>query len=59
MSLVEPALTTVDQHTVELGRSCARLLLARIREELPARRRIVRVAPRLIIRGSTGPAPRA
>jgi LacI family transcriptional regulator len=59
MSLVEPALTTVDQHTVELGRSCARLLLARIREELPTRRRIVRVAPRLIIRGSTGPAPRA
>ncbi|HEY0474145.1 MAG TPA: LacI family DNA-binding transcriptional regulator [Kribbella sp.] len=59
MSLVEPTLTTVDQHTVELGRSCARLLLARIREELPARRRIVRVAPRLIIRGSTGPAPRA
>jgi LacI family transcriptional regulator len=59
MSLVEPALTTVDQHTVELGRSCARLLLARIREELPAKRRIVRVAPRLMIRGSTGPAPHA
>nr|WP_184802085.1 LacI family DNA-binding transcriptional regulator [Kribbella italica] len=56
MSLVAPALTTVDQHTVELGRNCARLLLARIRGELPARRRIVRVAPRLIVRGSTGPA---
>lgn len=56
MSLVQPALTTVDQHTVELGRSCARLLLARIREELPARRRLIRVPPRLIIRGSTGPA---
>jgi LacI family transcriptional regulator len=58
MSLVQPALTTVDQHTVELGRSCARLLLARIRGELPAKRRIVRVAPRLMVRGSTGPAPR-
>jgi LacI family transcriptional regulator len=58
MSLVQPALTTVDQHTVELGRSCARLLLARIRGELPPRRRIIRVPPRLIVRGSTGRAPR-
>ncbi|MFC0627530.1 LacI family DNA-binding transcriptional regulator [Kribbella deserti] len=57
MSLVQPALTTIDQHTVELGRSCARLLLARIRAELPAKRRIIRVPPRLIVRGSTGPAP--
>lgn len=56
MSLVEPGLTTVDQHTVELGRNCARLLLARIRGELPARRKIVRIAPRLVVRGSTGPA---
>jgi LacI family transcriptional regulator len=59
MSLVQPALTTVDQHTVDLGRAGARLLLSRIRGELPARRRIVRVAPRLIVRGSTGPAPTA
>lgn len=59
MSLVQPALTTVDQHTVELGRSCARLLIARIRSELPARRRIVRVPPRLVVRGSTGPAARS
>jgi LacI family transcriptional regulator len=58
MSLVQPALTTVDQHTVDLGRNCARLLLSRIRDELPPKRRIVRVAPRLVVRGSTGPAPR-
>jgi LacI family transcriptional regulator len=58
MSLVQPALTTVDQSTVEMGRSCARLLLARIRGELPPQRRIVRVPARLIVRGSTGPAPR-
>jgi LacI family transcriptional regulator len=58
MSLVHPGITTVDQHTVDLGRSCAQLLLARIRDELPARRRVIRVAPRLVIRGSTGPAPR-
>jgi DNA-binding LacI/PurR family transcriptional regulator len=58
MSLVQPGITTIDQHTVDLGRSCAQLLLARIRDELPARRRIVRVAPRLVVRGSTGPAPR-
>jgi DNA-binding LacI/PurR family transcriptional regulator len=59
MSLVQPALTTVDQHTVDLGRNCARLLLSRIRDELPPKRRIVRVAPRLVVRGSTGPAPRS
>ncbi|HEY3558226.1 MAG TPA: LacI family DNA-binding transcriptional regulator [Kribbella sp.] len=58
MSLVQPALTTVDQSTVEMGRSCARLLLARIRGELPARRRLVKVPARLIVRGSTGPVPR-
>ena len=58
MSLVQPALTTVDQSTVEMGRSCARLLLARIRGELPPKRRIVKVPARLIVRGSTGPAPR-
>jgi DNA-binding LacI/PurR family transcriptional regulator len=58
MSLVQPALTTVDQHTVELGRTCASLLLSRIRDELPPKRRIVRVAPRLVVRGSTGPAAR-
>jgi len=58
MSLVDPPLTTVDQHTVELGRTCARLLLGRIRGELGPRRRIVRVPARLVVRGSTGPAPR-
>ncbi|HET6739544.1 MAG TPA: LacI family DNA-binding transcriptional regulator [Kribbella sp.] len=58
MSLVQPALTTVDQSTVEMGRSCARLVLARIRGELPSRRRLVKVPARLIVRGSTGPAPR-
>jgi LacI family transcriptional regulator len=58
MSLVHPALTTVDQHTVEMGRTCARLVLARIRGELPDKRRLVRVPPDLVVRGSTGPAPR-
>jgi LacI family transcriptional regulator len=55
MSLVHPAMTTVDQHSVEMGRTCARLVLARIRDELPARRRIVRVPPELVLRASTGP----
>jgi LacI family transcriptional regulator len=58
MSLVDPALTTVDQHTVELGRACARLLLGRIRGELGPRRKVVRVPARLVVRGSTGPVPR-
>jgi LacI family transcriptional regulator len=54
MSLVHPAMTTVDQHSVEMGRTCARLVL--IRDELPARRRrIVRVPPELVLRASTGP----
>jgi LacI family transcriptional regulator len=57
MSLVQPALTTVDQSTVEMGRSCARLLLARIRGELTPKRRVVKVPARLVVRGSTGPAP--
>ena len=57
MSLVHPAVTTVDQHSVEMGRTCARLVLARIREELPARRRVVHVPPQLVVRGSTA-APR-
>jgi LacI family transcriptional regulator, galactose operon repressor len=55
MSLVHPAVTTVDQHPVEMGRTCARLVLARVREELPARRRVVRVPPQLVLRGSTAP----
>jgi LacI family transcriptional regulator len=59
MSLVQPALTTVDQHAIEMGRGCARLLIARIREQLPTRRRVVRVRPTLVVRGSTGPPPRS
>ena len=58
MALVHPALTTVDQHTVEMGRTCARLVLSRLRGDLPAKRRLVRVPPDLVVRGSTGPAPR-
>jgi len=51
-----PPLTTVRQDFGELGRRCLHLLLARIEGEgTPPR---VVVAPELVVRASTGPAPR-
>jgi DNA-binding LacI/PurR family transcriptional regulator len=51
-----PPLTTVRQDFTELGRHCVHILLARI-EGAPATPRVV-VAPELVVRASTGPAPR-
>jgi DNA-binding LacI/PurR family transcriptional regulator len=51
-----PPLTTVRQDFAELGRRCLHILLARIETEVtPAR---VVVAPELVVRESTGAAPR-
>ena len=52
-----PPLTTVRQDFAELGRRCLHILLARI--EGNARSTRVVVAPELVVRGSTGPAPQA
>lgn len=59
MSLVRPAITTVSQHTFDLGRRCADVLLARLSGEYAedGPPRLVRVEPALFVRGSTGQAP--
>ncbi|MFI7387999.1 LacI family DNA-binding transcriptional regulator [Streptomyces sp. NPDC049813] len=53
---LHPRLTTVDQQVQRVGAAAARALLARCGEELPAVRLDER--PRLVVRESTGPAPR-
>jgi LacI family transcriptional regulator len=57
MEMVDPPITVVDQPTVELGRSAARLLLRRLHggPALPPAVEILQ--PHLVVRGSTG-APR-
>jgi DNA-binding LacI/PurR family transcriptional regulator len=51
-----PPLTTVRQDFTELGRRCLHILVGRIEgERVPTR---VVVAPELVVRGSTGAAPR-
>jgi LacI family transcriptional regulator len=56
MALVQPGITTMDQRPFEIGRRAAALLRERLAGAAggPARRELVR--PRLIPRGSTGPA---
>jgi DNA-binding LacI/PurR family transcriptional regulator len=51
-----PPLTTVRQDFAELGRRCLHILLGRIEGEAGPTR--VVVAPELVVRGSTGAAPR-
>jgi DNA-binding LacI/PurR family transcriptional regulator len=51
-----PPLTTVRQDFAELGRRCLHLLLARIEGEA-SKTRVV-VAPELVVRQSTGAAPK-
>jgi len=59
MSMVRPAVTTVTQHTVELGRRCARVLLDRLNGDAATRKpTIAKVAPELLVRESTAPPPR-
>jgi LacI family transcriptional regulator len=55
-SLLAPPLTTGRADGVEIGQLCVRLILQRLASpELPPQR--VHLPTRLIIRGSTGPAP--
>jgi LacI family transcriptional regulator len=55
MEMVDPAITVVEQPTLELGRRAALLLLRRLNGPTlePA---LEILQPRLIVRGSTGPA---
>jgi LacI family transcriptional regulator len=53
MSMVEPGITAVEQPIHELGRQAAALLLRRLEQpELPPS--VVRLEPRLVVRGSSG-----
>jgi LacI family transcriptional regulator len=55
MGMVEPGITVVEQPTLELGRRAAHLLLRRLHG--PGLAPDVEILqPRLVIRGSTGPA---
>jgi LacI family transcriptional regulator len=55
MGMVDPAITVVEQPTLELGRRAARLLLRRL--DGPTLEPAVEILqPRLVVRGSTGPA---
>jgi LacI family transcriptional regulator len=57
MEMVDPPITVVDQPTIELGRSAARLLLRRLNGGAAALPGVEVLQPRLVVRGSTG-APR-
>jgi LacI family transcriptional regulator len=55
MAMVDPPITVVEQPTLELGRHAAKLLLRRLGG--PALAPAVEILqPRLVVRGSTGPA---
>jgi LacI family transcriptional regulator len=55
MGMVDPAITVVEQPTLELGRRAALLLLRRL--DGPTLEPVLEILqPRLVVRGSTGPA---
>jgi LacI family transcriptional regulator len=55
MGMVDPAITVVEQPTLELGRRAALLLLRRLHG--PTLEPVLEILqPRLVVRGSTGPA---
>jgi LacI family transcriptional regulator len=57
MSMVSPGITTVDQHTGDLGRTCARLVIDRIAGSATGQATIRYIEPSVIFRGSTAPPP--
>lgn len=59
MSIVQPGITAVAQPTLEIGRTAADLLLARMRGDAPDEPRVVRLRPELVVRGSTAPPRRS
>jgi DNA-binding LacI/PurR family transcriptional regulator len=54
--MTAPALTTDDQSIDATIATAAEFLLAQLGKPLPARPVVRTIAPRLIVRGSTGPA---
>ena len=55
MEMVDPQITVVDQPTIELGRSAARLLLRRLDGGPSLAPEVDVLQPHLLVRGSTGP----
>ncbi|WBB69221.1 LacI family DNA-binding transcriptional regulator [Micromonospora sp. WMMD812] len=58
MSMVSPGITTVDQHTDDLGRTCAQLVIDRLGGSAPNLATVQYIEPSVVIRGSTA-APRS
>lgn len=56
-SLFRPSLTVVQQPVYELGLEAANLLLRRIRGKAPPSHVLMRLAPNLVVGGSTAPPP--
>ena len=54
---VDPPLTTVHQPIRQKGADAVRLLLAEVEQREAHRPEHIRLETRLIVRGSTGPAP--
>ncbi|HST86163.1 MAG TPA: LacI family DNA-binding transcriptional regulator [Kineosporiaceae bacterium] len=54
-----PPLTTVHQDFEEIGRQCVGLLLDQLDAGVGSAQAVVSVAPRLVVRASTGPPPAA
>ena len=54
--LLDPPLTVVQQPTYRMGAHAAELLIRRLREPSAPIQEVL-LAARLIVRGSTGPAP--
>jgi DNA-binding LacI/PurR family transcriptional regulator len=58
-SFIFPALTAIDIPGKLMGQTCAKLLLEAMQSgKAPAKRQHVRIPESLIVRESTGPAPK-
>jgi LacI family transcriptional regulator len=57
MSMVSPGITTVDQHTDDLGRTCAQLVVDRIAGSATGQATVRYIEPSVTFRGSTAPPP--
>ncbi|GIG90713.1 LacI family DNA-binding transcriptional regulator [Plantactinospora endophytica] len=55
MSMVSPGITTVDQHTDQLGRTCAQLVVDRLEGPATEAATVRYIEPSVVVRGSTGP----
>lgn len=54
MSMVQPPITTISQHTAAMGEACAELLVERLHAADPAAPVTRSISPSLVIRGSVG-----